>query len=104
MAKSVERNKKSNGESPKIQLWIDNEGRSSDVIFPVLNAEKGVVVHEAYGATPDLATEAVDSAQKAFLSWRNTSPWHRRKLLLEASNYLEERRKEVEYLIRVNLT
>lgn len=103
MTEPVGKSENLNGAGSTIQLWIDNQERSSDITFPVLNAEKGVVVHKAYGTTPELATKAVDSAQKAFLSWRDTTPWHRRTLLLEASKYLEQRRKELEDLILVIL-
>lgn len=100
----VDKSKTMNLSDSTIPLWIDNQKRSSDTTFPVLNAEKGVVVHHAYGATPKLATQAVESAQKAFLSWRDTTPWHRRTLLLKASEYLEENKKDVEDLILVILT
>lgn len=60
-----------------------------------------MVVHQAYGATPALARQAVDSAQKAFQAWRNTTPWERKDLLLEAAKYLKDRRGDVADLLKV---
>ena len=101
MTEPVSKSENLNGTHSTVHLWIDNQECSSDIIFPVFNAEQGVVVHKAYGATPELAVQAVESAQKAFLSWRDTSPWYRRKLLLDASKYMDQRRKELEDLILV---
>ena len=84
-----------------VPLWIDNKEYTSSITFPVTNADSGRTVHEAYGATPAIAVEAVESAQRAFLSWRNTKPWDRRQLLLKAADYLRERRQEVADLILV---
>lgn len=86
----------------RIPLWIDNEEQSSDILFPVQNAEKGVIVHEAYGATPELARRAVDGAQTAFQKWRFTKPWYRRDLLLKAAKYLQEHREQVAELLKVS--
>jgi hypothetical protein len=38
-----------------VALWIDNEEVSSNIKFPVVNANTGEMVHEAYGATPEIA-------------------------------------------------
>lgn len=86
----------------KVPLWIENHEHSSDIVFPVVHSETGATVHEAYGATPDIAAQAVDSAQKAFLSWRNTKPWYRRELLLKAADYLRQKRGEVADVLKVS--
>jgi acyl-CoA reductase-like NAD-dependent aldehyde dehydrogenase len=85
-----------------IPLWIDNQEYASSITFPVINAEKGQIVHDAYGATPELAVRAVESARRAFLSWGKTKPWARRHLLLKAAEYLRERRKQIADLILVS--
>jgi acyl-CoA reductase-like NAD-dependent aldehyde dehydrogenase len=84
-----------------IHLWIGNQEVTSAIKFAVVNAETGKVVHDAYGATPDIAVQAVESAEEAFWKWRDTDPWYRRKLLLDAANYLESKRDEVSALIAV---
>lgn len=84
-----------------VPLWIDNQEVSSAIKFPVVNSETGKVVHEAYGATPEIAVKAVESAEKAYWKWRDTDPWHRRKLLLGAAEYLNAQREEVAALISV---
>lgn len=86
-----------------VHLWIDNTNVISSVQFPVLNASTGQVVHNAYGATPEIAIAAVDSAQKAFLSWSKTTPWERRKLFKAAAHDLRRQREEVGALLRVCL-
>lgn len=91
------------GTQKTISLWIDNQEVSSTIKFPVVNAETREVVHEAWGATPELAVQAVDSAEKAFWTWRETDPWHRRQLLLAAADYLVSKREEVAELIKVSL-
>lgn len=86
---------------PTVPLWINNQPHTSNITFPVVNAENDVVVHRVYSATPELARKAVESADRAFQAWRDTKPWHRRTLLLKAAEYLEERRKEVAEMARV---
>jgi malonate-semialdehyde dehydrogenase (acetylating) / methylmalonate-semialdehyde dehydrogenase len=86
-----------------VPLWIDNQPHKSNVTFPVINHEKDLVVHQAYGATPELARKAVESAAVAFPAWRDAKPWRRRTLFLKAAGYLEERRNEVAEMARVRL-
>lgn len=77
-----------------IPLWIDNKEVSSTLTFPVTNSERREHVHEAFGATPDIAIAAVESAQKAFITWRETDVWRRRRLLQDAAEYLHQHREE----------
>lgn len=75
------------------QLLIDNQSRSasSGATFerrhPVSNA---VVTRVAAGSVED-AIAAVESASKAFKSWRNSAPSERRRVLLKAADALEAR-------------
>jgi len=87
----------------KIHLWIDNQQHTSDIVFPIVNNESGITVHEAYGANPELAVQAAESANRAFFSWRKTTPWYRRQMLLKAADYLRHKRDQVADLIRVSL-
>ncbi|KAK6385859.1 hypothetical protein LTS17_001431 [Exophiala oligosperma] len=85
----------------KIHLWIDNQQHTSDIVFPIVNNESGITVHEAYGANPELAVQAAESANRAFFSWRKTTPWYRRQMLLKAADYLRHKRDQVADLIRL---
>lgn len=87
-----------------VPLWIDNAEVVSTIQFPVTNASSGQVVHTAYGASPEIAIAAVDSAQKAFLNWTKTTPWERRELFLAAARDLLLRKDEVAALLRVCLS
>lgn len=49
--------------------------------FPVRNANKGITICVAQGASVGAATSAVDAAQKAFPAWARTKPQERRRLL-----------------------
>lgn len=67
---------------------------SSDV-FPVINAVSDSVIHHAVSATPSAAIAACDAASIAFHSWRNTTPSHRRSLLLRAADVVETKMQEI---------
>ena len=83
-----------------IPLWIDNAPVTSGKKFPVTLASSGKVVHEAYGATPEIAKRAVESCQKAFETWSRTTPWHRRELLFKAAALIRERKTEIIKIIQ----
>jgi acyl-CoA reductase-like NAD-dependent aldehyde dehydrogenase len=85
-----------------VPLWIDNTEVPTSIQFPVTLSTTGKVVHHAYGATPEVAIMAVDSAQKAFASWSKTTPWERRKLLVAAGSLLQARRDEIAAILQVS--
>ena len=75
------------------QLIIDNQtvAAKSGATFTRNHPHSGeVVTHAAAGGVED-AVAAVNSAQTAFLSWRNSAPSERRRLLLKAADVLESK-------------
>lgn len=83
-----------------VPLWIDNKPHTSDVVFPVINHGNGRGT-SAYGATTDIAKDAINSCQAAFESWRHITPWERRELLLNAAKILTERADVVKEILEV---
>lgn len=75
------------------QLILDNQtvAAKSGATFTRNHPHSGeVVTHAAAGGVED-ALAAVNSAQTAFLSWRNSAPSERRRLLLKAADVLESK-------------
>src|SRR3981081_1665460 len=58
-------------------------------------ANRTQVVGSFHKATKELADEAVESAQAAFQTWRNTSPQERADLLFRVAAILRERKHEL---------
>lgn len=72
----------------------------SGITFPVTNSATGESL-TAYGATPEIVQDAVDSSYQAFNTWKRSSPWQRRELFTRAANLLRERREEAAAILRV---
>ena len=89
----------SNTLSAPLPLWIDGKEASTPTTFDVYSPSTGDKVWSSCGATAKEATEAVESAQRAFKSWRKTKPAERRQILLKAADIMEARRAELkEYM------
>jgi salicylaldehyde dehydrogenase len=75
------------------QLIIDNQtvAAQSGATFTRKHPHSGEVVTRAAAGGVDDALAAVNSAQTAFLSWRNSAPSERRRLLLKAADVLESK-------------
>lgn len=86
-----------------VSLWIDNTARESDIVFPVRNHGTGTST-TAYGVTPEVAKNAVDSCHRAFPKWKATTPWERRDLFFKAASLLEQQRTQVADLLTVRLS
>ncbi len=73
------------------QLLIDNESRaaSGGATFERRHPTTDAVVTRAAAGTVGDAVAAVESASKAFKSWRNSPPSERRRILLKAADALE---------------
>ena len=80
---------------PKFGLIIDNKDVVTENSFTVHDSVTASVVHRAPTATVEQAIHAVESAEKAFQSWRNTTPIQRRTILNKAAQILEERKDEL---------
>ncbi|RMJ07095.1 hypothetical protein CDV36_013301 [Fusarium kuroshium] len=83
-------------------LWIDNEPVHTNVEFLVTNSATGKSI-SASAALPEDVDRIVESSQRAFAQWRGTTTWQRRDLLLKAAKLLEERRSEIECVLKVEI-
>jgi acyl-CoA reductase-like NAD-dependent aldehyde dehydrogenase len=72
-----------------IPLWIDNAPIQTTTTIPVTQASTGNILHHASSASPQEATQAVDSSWTAFKSWRVTTHVTRRDLILRVAAYFE---------------
>ena len=77
----------------KSQLMIDNQSvaAKSGATFTRNHPQTGEVVTSAAAGGVEDALAAVNSAQTAFQSWRNSAPSERRRLLLKAADVLESK-------------
>jgi len=75
------------------QLIIDNQtvAAKSGATFTRNHPHSGEVVTNAAAGGVEDALAAVNSAQASFLSWRNSAPSERRRLLLKAADVLESK-------------
>jgi salicylaldehyde dehydrogenase len=75
------------------QLIIDNQtvAAQSGATFTRNHPNSGEVITNAAAGGVEDALAAVNSAQTAFLSWRNSAPSERRRLLLKAADILESK-------------
>ena len=78
-----------------VPLWINgNETLSSEgKSFAVYSAKQQKIVHMAESATVEDVKKAADSVKAAFNSWRLTSAYERRDLLLRAADAFEAQLK-----------
>ncbi|RSM11501.1 hypothetical protein CEP52_002980 [Fusarium oligoseptatum] len=86
----------------RVPLWIDNEPVHTNVEFLVTNSATGKSI-SASAALPGDVDRIVESSQRAFVQWRGTTTWQRRDLLLKAAKLLEERRSEIECVLKVEI-
>ncbi|KAJ4300687.1 hypothetical protein N0V90_002775 [Kalmusia sp. IMI 367209] len=81
-----------------VPLWINGAAHppsENDSLFPVISSIKDKPIHHAVSANTTTAVLAVESASAALVHWRNTTPSHRRALLLKAADILDKRGQEV---------
>jgi acyl-CoA reductase-like NAD-dependent aldehyde dehydrogenase len=83
--------------SAPLPLWIDGKEASTSITFDVYSPSTGDKLWTSCGATATEATQAVESAQRAFKSWRKTKPAERRQILLKAADIMETRRAELKH-------
>jgi acyl-CoA reductase-like NAD-dependent aldehyde dehydrogenase len=82
---------------PVVPLYINGTAKpiEDEELFPVISSIQDKAIHYAVSASPASATSACDAAASAFTTWRNTSPAHRRSLLLKAVDALESRMDDI---------
>jgi acyl-CoA reductase-like NAD-dependent aldehyde dehydrogenase len=80
-----------------VRLIIDNEAvdAGSARMFERRNPISGEVVTRAAAANVADAVRAADSAQRAYLSWSQTGPTERRRIMLAAADRLEAKRADI---------
>jgi acyl-CoA reductase-like NAD-dependent aldehyde dehydrogenase len=78
------------------QLIIDNQAREAREgrTFERRNPLNGDVVSQGAAASVDDAIDAVESASKAFETWRFSGPSERRAIMLKAADIIESRAEE----------
>ncbi|UPK97224.1 hypothetical protein LCI18_008159 [Fusarium solani-melongenae] len=86
----------------RVPLWIDNEPVHTNVEFLVTNSATGKSI-SASAALPEHVDRVVESSYRAFAQWSRTTIWQRRGLLLKAAKLLEERRREIESILKVEI-
>jgi acyl-CoA reductase-like NAD-dependent aldehyde dehydrogenase len=64
--------------------------------FPVIAPATGKLLHYCSGVSVEDAIGAVETAQKAFPSWRDTVPSMKRDVFLRAADIMQRRAKEFE--------
>jgi acyl-CoA reductase-like NAD-dependent aldehyde dehydrogenase len=81
-----------------IPLYINGSPQAIDdetVLFPVNNAVSDTIIHHAVSTSLTSANDACDAASVACMSWRKTTPSHRRALLLKAADIVERKAQEI---------
>jgi acyl-CoA reductase-like NAD-dependent aldehyde dehydrogenase len=82
---------------PVVPLWINGESQpiDKDALFPVTSSLQNKPVHYAMSASPTAATAACNAAASSLISWRKTSPTHRRALLLKTADIVDRRAQDI---------
>ena len=75
-------------------LIIDNKDITTTTTLDVNNPGKSYLEHKCSSASIEDATQAVDSAQRAFPAWSKTRPAARREILLKAADVFLARKDE----------
>ncbi|KAH6982458.1 Aldehyde/histidinol dehydrogenase [Ilyonectria destructans] len=83
-----------------VPLVIDGNEVFSDDTFNVINPSTGSVIHRSSNSDVSHAQAAAHAGEKAFESWSQTTPAHRRNIFLAAANIVEKRSSELqEYMM-----
>ena len=81
--------------SASFGLIVDNTDISPATTFDVCDPLSGDVVHSAPAASVEDGIHAVESAERAFASWRHSTPLERRTIFNKAAILLQERKSEI---------
>jgi len=76
--------------------WLDSSGR---VTHDVVNPANEEVIGELPLGTPADLGDALTSAQRAFATWRITSPWERGGILKRTARIIRERSSELAHVL-----
>lgn len=82
---------------PEVYLLVDGEWISAKerASSPVVNPATGEVIGQVPHATRADMERAIESTQKGFKTWRNTSAYERAKILRKAAALLRERSESI---------
>lgn len=80
---------------PRFGLIIDGRDVPTSDTFDVYESTTGNPIHSAPAATVEQATAAVESAERAFDTWRDSTPIERRTILNKAVEILQQRKDEL---------
>jgi len=75
-------------------LTVDNIDTGTSTTFEVYDPLSGEVVHAAPAASVQDGIRAVESAERAFASWRHSTPLEKRTIFNKAALLLQERKTE----------
>ena len=84
-----------NGTTKSVPLFLDGKEIHPAKSFPITSALTGRLIHNCASASVDDAAAAVESASRAFRTWRKVTPIKRRDILLRAAEVMQERREEL---------
>lgn len=78
---------------------IDNKPiiQPSSSNFPVTSSRQEKIIHYGQNVTRDIATQAVESAAKAWKTYKKTPVYKRRQMLLRAADLFDQKTEECIY-------
>ncbi|KAH8650775.1 Aldehyde/histidinol dehydrogenase [Ilyonectria robusta] len=81
---------------PYVACIIDGKplGPNALPCFPVVSSQKQEIVHYTQSASTDIAIKAVDSSWKTFQTYKKTSVYERRDLLIKAADLFDRKVKD----------
>lgn len=89
----------SDNSSSPVPLWIAGKEVTTSTTFDVISPSDGKKLWTSSSASPKEAIQAVEAAQTALKTWRQTKPAEIRKILLTAADIFEQRQEELsEYM------
>ncbi|KAH6661801.1 Aldehyde/histidinol dehydrogenase [Plectosphaerella plurivora] len=77
-----------------VPLWLDGQQKQSATTFTVISPNTKQPLWKASSVSIEDADAAVQSAQKAFETWRLTKPHERQRVFRRAYDLLKERREQ----------
>ncbi|KAH8655286.1 salicylaldehyde dehydrogenase [Xylariales sp. PMI_506] len=81
--------------NPSFALITGGEDVPTESTFEVLDPITQGLVHVAPAATEEQAVRAVEDAERAFETWRDSTPLERRDIFLKAARIMDERKPEL---------
>ena len=99
MPGSITENGGSVNQGVAVPLVIDGKDINPQDTFDVVSPGTGKSLHKCANANVSHAQSAIDAGAKAFESWSQTTPTHRRGIFLKAAEILDRRSAELKEYI-----